>query len=543
MKKKKDKKQIVLSREDLTKQPLGVALRGIVSGKIAGMVQLVIDKKLEKAFNEMIAQHKGGTSWKQLSLFSTQEVQDKYIGDNKLVFDIHMSELVDDPKRYQEAFNAVCQLAYVDVVVPIEKPDKNGEATLLVTKAFNLLIRANVEKVKDKDGNEIFRYKRHTAPVIGLSMERVVAEYINSLEGGYSEILPFPVKVSSSKHYYYFYSYLCDFKRREPREVTVDYNDVRRLAELGSVEEDTKKGEEEIVEEAMAARREAERNGTPEKAPTDEQIEEMKRNNTRYYIVFSQFFKRILKPVMEEMKENAEANISDIWFEVEKIYLNGRAKNPDKLRFIIHLSELGKDLQNDREVTKEVMEMEERLQREFKQSKQQVRKIMKAAMKFRKDLMRKMNELSAAKESGKLKIETDESAYWNVAFTNFIEKMNLQQECETLPFVEEMPTAQAEQRREAATPEVATESELSVEDTQRWGRVMKGLREQLPEREFNTWFGGGVIRLVAVDGDKLTCLVPSRTYIEDMESNYIGLLAALLKQEWGRGAKLFYNLK
>ena len=86
MKKKNDKKQIVLSREDMTKQPLGVALRGVVSGKIAGMVQLVIDQKLEKAFNEMIARHKGGTSWKQLSLFSTQEVQEKYIGDNKLVF-------------------------------------------------------------------------------------------------------------------------------------------------------------------------------------------------------------------------------------------------------------------------------------------------------------------------------------------------------------------------------------------------------------------------------------------------------------------------
>lgn len=540
MKKKNDKKQIVLSREDMTKQPLGVALRGVVSGKIAGMVQLVIDQKLEKAFNEMIARHKGGTSWKQLSLFSTQEVQEKYIGDNKLVFDIHMRELVDDPKRYQEAFNAVCQLAYVDVVVPIEKPDKNGEATLLVTKAFNLLIRANVERVKDKDGNEIFRYKRNTAPVIGLSMERVVAEYINSLEGGYSEILPFPVKMSSSKHYYYFYSYLCDFKRREPREVTVNYDDIRRLAGLGSVEEDTKKGEDEIVEEAMEARREAIKNGNPDMAPTDEQIEEMKRNNTRYYIVFSQFFKRILKPVMEEMKENAETNISDIWFEVEKIYLNGRAKNPDKLRFIIYLSDLGRELQNDKEATKEVMEMEERLQKEFKQTKQQMRKIMKGAMKFRKELMKKMNELSASRKSGKLKIETDEGAYWNVAFTNFVEKMKMQQEGEKLPFKEEEQPMQPEKNHSDGTDK---EVSVSSEDTQRWGRVQLGLQSSMDEAEYHTWFGSGAIRLVSVSDGILTCEVPSRTFLEIMMEKHGALLKEWIAKEWGSGCEIHFTTK
>ena len=539
MKKKDKKNQPVLTKKDLTKQPIGTALRGVVSERVAGVVKAVINKKLEKAYNEMISRHAKGESWGQLSLFSTQEVQEKYLGDNKLVLDINIKELTTDPKRYQELYNAVCRLAYVDIVVPIGKPDEQGESTLLVTKMFNLLIRANTEEVEDKDGNITYRYKRGTTPVVGLAMERVVAEYIYSLDNGYSDLLLFPILESSSKYYSNFYSFLCDYKRNEPREVTISYTDVRKLAALGSVEDDTAKGEAEIEEEAMEARKEAIKNGTPELAPTDEDIAEMKRNNTRYYIVFSQFYKRILKPVMEEMKENADDNISDIWFEVEKIYSNGRAKNPDKIRFIIHLSELGKELQNDKEATKEVMAMEERLRNDFKQTPKQIRTIMKnVPLKFRDRLKRKMAELCAAKQAGKIKIDSDEGAYWNVTFTNFIEKLKMEMEGEKLPFAEETHPMNPEKNHSPAKV-----SELSTDDQARWGRVLQSLRSAMGDVEYHRWFSGNAMQLVGISEQQITIGVPSRTYWEMVGQEYGALIKEEIAKEWGSGCEIHFTTK
>lgn len=539
MKKKDKKNQPVLTKKDLTKQPIGTALRGVVSERVAGVVKAVINKKLEKAYNEMISRHAKGESWGQLSLFSTQEVQEKYLGDNKLVLDINIKELTTDPKRYQELYNAVCRLAYVDIVVPIGKPDENGESTLLVTKMFNLLIRANTEEVDDKDGNITYRYKRGSTPVVGLTMERVVAEYIYSLDKGYSDLLLFPILESSSKYYSNFYSFLCDYKRNEPREVTISYTDVRKLAALGSVEDDTAKGEAEIEEEAMEARKEAIKNGTPDLAPTDEDIAEMKRNNTRYYIVFSQFYKRILKPVMEEMKENADDNISDIWFEVEKIYSNGRAKNPDQIRFIIHLSELGKELQNDKEATKEVMAMEERLRNDFKQTPKQIRTIVKnVPLKFRDRLRRKMTELCAAKQAGKIKIDSDEGAYWNVTFTNFIEKLKMEMEGEKLPFAEEKPSMQPEKNHSPAK-----ESELSTDDQARWCRVLQSLRSAMGDVEYHRWFSGNAMQLVGISEQQITIGVPSRTYWEMVGQEYGALIKEEIEKEWGGGCEIHFTTK
>ena len=539
MKKKDKKNQPVLTKKDLTKQPIGTALRGVVSERVAGVVKAVINKKLEKAYNEMISRHAKGESWGQLSLFSTQEVQEKYLGDNKLMLDINIKELTTDPKRYQELYNAVCRLAYVDIVVPIGKPDENGVSTLLVTKMFNLLIRANTEEVEDKDGNITYRYKRGSTPVVGLTMERVVAEYIYSLDKGYSDLLLFPILESSSKYYSNFYSFLCDYKRNEPREVTISYTDVRKLAALGSVEDDTAKGEAEIEEEAMEARKEAIKNGTPDLAPTDEDIAEMKRNNTRYYIVFSQFYKRILKPVMEEMKENADDNISDIWFEVEKIYSNGRAKNPDKIRLIIHLSELGKELQNDKEATKEVMAMEERLRNDFKQTPKQIRTIMKnVPLKFRDRLRRKMTELCAAKQAGKIKIDSDEGAYWNVTFTNFIEKLKMEMEGEKLPFAEEKPSMQPEKNHSPAK-----ESELSTDDKVRWGRVLQSLRSAMGDVEYHRWFSGDAMQLLSVTEQLIKIEVPSRTYWEMVGQEYGALIKEEIEKEWGSGCEIHFTTK
>ena len=196
----------------------------------------------------------------------------------------------------------------------------------------------------------------------------------------------------------------------------------------------------------------------------------------------------------------------------------------------------------DKTATKDVMEMEKRLREEFKQTNKQIRTIMKGVpVKYRDLLKRKMNELSAAKNSGKLKIESDEGAYWNVAFTNFIEKMKMQVQGEKLPFEEEVCPMQPEKNHSDGTDKEV--SALSEADVQKWGRVQLGLQSAMPEEEYHTWFGSGAIRLVSVSEGMMTCEVPTRSYLEIMMAKHGGLLKQCIEKEWGSGCEIHFTTK
>ena len=172
---KKNKKEIVLTKENLLIQPVALTLRGINPTVVGNRVTIAVVKRLREAFKEIITEYKADQQWKQLSIFATDEVKNKYLGDNKLTFDIHMNEIVDDPKHYQDAFNAVCKIADVMVWVPIT--NEQGTETMVRTPLFTLMSSSNMEKsLNEKTGEVVYRYSKHTKPVIGLVMEKVVAE-------------------------------------------------------------------------------------------------------------------------------------------------------------------------------------------------------------------------------------------------------------------------------------------------------------------------------------------------------------------------------
>lgn len=498
---KKKKKEIVLTKDNLLIQPMALTLRGINPTVIGNRVTIAVVKRLREAFKEIISSHNKGQEWKQLSIFATDEVKNKYLGENKLTFDIHMNEIVDDPKHYQDAFNAVCKIADVMVWAPIA--NENGEVTMARTPLFTLLARSNMEKSFNEKTNEVvYRYSKHTKPIIGLVMEKVVAEYIFSFQKGYSDFLDYPALQANDKYYYPIYAFLSFYKKSTPPEIIIDYAEFRKML-----------GFEDVLKDAHIT--------------------------FVGYDTFSQFNKRVLKPCMEEMKENADSNMSDIWFEFDKIYLNGRASNPDKLKFTIHLSELGKDILADKTTTKEVMEIEKRLQNDFKQTPKQIRTIMKAVpLKYRESLKRKMNELSAAKNSGKVKITSDEGAYWNVTFTNFIEKLKQEMEGEKLPFEEVSAPMQPEKNHSPAT-----QPELSADDHARWGRVHQSLLASMGDVEYHQWFSGDAMQLVGISEQLITIEVPSRTYWEMVGAKYGELIKTEIAKEWGSGREVNFRTK
>lgn len=506
---KKEKKNtgIVLSKENLLIQPLALTLMGINPTVIGNRVNIAIVRRLQKAFKQMIQGRKSGKEWNQLSIFATDEVKEKYLGENKLVFDLHMNELVDEPQHYQDAFNAVCQFADVKVLVPITE---KGKVTLVRLSIFTLMLSEDVD-CKNIEGTtkKIYRYKKNTNPIIGIAVERVVAEYIFGFQKKYSDYLDYPAIESNEKYFPPLYIYLSAHKYADGGILEVEYKELRRI--LGLEYED---GEE------------------------------------WRYPAFYQFNKRILTPCMENLREMADRGEADCFFDFEKIYLGKRAMNPDKIRFHIYLSELGKSIKAEKVSTKAMMEIEERLHKEFDQTKSQVRSILKAVpLGQRMELTRKMDQLSADRAAGKIKIESSWRAYCNVAFSALIDEIKQSAASATLQFAGYADDAQGRVGASAPAAQVpapdaspvAGASDYPEEEVALWEKYISRLKELVPENVSNIYvkelsYGGR-------EDEKVFMVVPNSAFWEIFLQQCKGAETVAFREVYGSEMRLRGKIK
>lgn len=491
------KEKVVLSKENLLVQPLSLTLLGINPSVIGNRVSIAIVKRLQEAFKQIITGHKqGGKEWKQLSLFDTDDVKNKYLGDNKIVFDIHINELVDDPKHWQDAYNTACQLA--DVVVYVA----NKEGKVVRDHLFTLIFNSNHKEIRKEDGSIIYKYEKNTRPIIGFAIERATAEYIFSFQKRYGEFLDYPALVANDKYYPPIYTYIAGCRATRGDTWEEDYTEFRRI--LGF--EDAKVNGEWVFNR---------------------------------YKVFTDFKKKVLLPVQKSMKENADSNLSDIWFEFESITLHGRAANPDKLRFTVHVSPLGEAIKSDRIDVKETMELEKRLRDEFRQNERQVRALMKRVnLSMRPQLAEKMNELSDLVRIGKITIETDASRYWNKTFSNFIDELNacIEENKNTIVHFD----GTNKEHLSLSDPPTDILPLFQDQDQDTFQEMLCYVRSRIEPKEYNTWFSH--LQMDSFKGDKLTVIVPTKTFVELLEMNHGELFMEAIKATFGKNAMIEYRL-
>lgn len=460
-KKENKKPTVVINKDNLLVQPLTLTLLGINPSVTGNRVTIAIVKRLQEAFRDMISQHHKGKEWVQLSIFDTDGVRD-YLGDNQLVFTVRLNELVDDPKHYQDAFNAACQLADVVIWVPIQQAD--GTTDLVRDNLFKLILKVDSIHSKDKNGNNVYRYPKSARPEIGFAINKKVAEYIFGFQKRYGEFLDYPALTTNLKYYPPIYSYLSGCYATRGAEWEEDYFEFRRI--LGF--------EDKKVD------------GVPiyDKLP-----------------IFSDFQRRVLRAVMEAINQDADNNLIDLRFTYERIDLQGRQTNPDRIRFHVEPSALGQAIRNDKMQVREVIELEKRLKSEFGQTDKQVRSIMKRLPLDRRDeFTAKLNELSARVQSGKVSIDTDANGYWNRTFANYLDKL------------------QADVVQPIASPPAASpihpygEGEKSPVSSPEWEKFIDYARSRVGESDFHKWFTPLTLESVS-DGHPVVG-VPSRTFFE-----------------------------
>ena len=469
MSRERKKIEIILTRDNSLILPLKMTEASMTPSIIGNRISVRLLKKLQEPFKEMITDHKQNGGW-QLSLFDTPTLREKYLGENKIMFELHMGDLVDATKNYQQAFDFVCKIKDIQVLVPIFD-SATGECVNFVRESlydvvlpgdtevyFPIRNKKTLEIVEKKrmrlvdymdfkpiagfevDENNIqFRYKKGTEPKVGISVERHVAEHIFNMRGKYGRILDEVAVASNNKYFAPIYEYLAS--RQEEGIIEVDYLPWKRkmLGEEGG--------------------------------------EEMKG-----YLKYAQFHKAILKKVLDEMESMGEEGI-DCWVEkVEKVYLHGeRAENPDKLRFHMHITKLGKELYEDKKTDAQMIEMERRLSSEFNQNEIQVYTISKKVPKeCLAEMAAKMDQLLKKKGSEQIK---DWQSYCNKSLMSAVaDFQKRKKEAEAALKEKEQPKPILENKETEVNAPVLTET-----DKKNWEKFQTAIRGRVGEQIYNTW--------------------------------------------------------
>lgn len=524
MGKETKKKEIVLTRENSLILPRILTEVGMTPSVINNRLSVAFVKRLQDAFKQIISDNRVNKGW-QLGLFDTPDVREKYLNDGCIEFRLHMNELVDSKTNYQTAFDFVAKAELIKVIAPHYDNGvlKGFRATALYEPEY-LPTTEVVCEVKDKKTGELsevtvpledfikkrisegyeftsskplqYRYMKNTPPVIIIRISRVVAEHIYNMRANkYGNILDKLSVSSNNKYFSPIYNWIA--VRQKEGIVEVDYEEWKQNI-LGHIPDED--GNMPIL---------------------------------KGYDKFSQFNKAVLAPCLKELRDKGEEG-TDCWAEVEKIYLNGRAPNPDRLRFHIYVTALGKRLQEEKEATKQMMEIEKRLREEFDQNDIQVYSISKnIPIDHRSQLVAKMNELSAKKKAGKIKIEQSWQQYCNVVFSHLIADIRKEesQDEQVIPVVEEI---------EPVVDIPVQEVELSEEVQNMWKRFMDELRERVGDMMFNDYMV--FLGLKKYEGGVLTISAPSKFIVEVIERECLQQMKESLELAFPTDTRVVYVL-
>ena len=420
--KKEKREDIVLTKDNLLYQPLALAVNGYEATAFQQNVVIAVLRKLRGAIKD---QRDGQFRQKpvQLSIFDNEGVQKNFLRDGDLAFDIHLRELGVDTPHYSQAFKAVCTIADAKVWVPAKKDDGTE---IMIRKSFFDIGSENVDIVIDpRTGRQTYKYKNRS-PVFTVIMSREVVNVLFPNDGRIYDFIDDTALMISEKFPKRIYLYLSNFKYM-PDGLTVDYWKFRHDIGFNDNEVDAKT-KERIIQ----------------------------------YPHYCDFVKRVLRPSQTTLKEMADNNISDFYFEYTEIYKTSRRqKNPDQIHFDFHLSDVGRDIKNDKTSMRETIEIERRLQSDFDQSPAQVRRIITSLTPDdRPRFTAKMDELQALIDTKRVQIK-DKRSYCNRTFTDFIHTLLADKK----KAMEEQMRRQAEYASSADTQTGQDTSDSPMSDT------------------------------------------------------------------------------
>lgn len=497
---KKDKREdIILTKDNLLYQPLALAVNGYEATAFQQNVVIAVLRKLRGAIKN---QRDGAFQKKpvQLSIFDNEGVQKNYLRDGDLAFDIHLKELGVDTPHYSQAFKAVCTIADAKVWVPAKKDDGTE---IMIRKSFFEIGMENMEiSIDPQTGHRTYKYKNRS-PIFTVIMSKEVVNVLFPNDGRIYDFVDNTALMISEKFPKRIYLYLSNFKYMEGG-LTVDYWKFRHDIGFNDNEVDAKT-KQKIIQ----------------------------------YPHYCDFVKRVLRPSVETLKDMADSNISDFYFEYTPIYKSGgRQKNPDLLHFDFHLSNVGKSIKEDKATVRETMEIEHRLQEEFDQTPAQIRRIISSLTPDdREPFIQKMDELKDNMDSKRVVIKENKRSYSNRTFTDFLQariadKEKMMQEQVAKSYVEH-GNISADRVGEDLPQEV--EKLYSESDRNKFLAVKSDL-SNIPGME--NWLPQ--IELYKVEADTVTIAVPTPAFHQTFLHLFNSVLLDKMEAAFGKQVAVYF---
>lgn len=490
---KKKKEIISLDRNNLLAQPVTLSMLPYQAGLNQIKVINAVVRQLQGIFNDKIKEKRSNAPV-QVSLFDSPEFRTKYMGEKDIVFDLHLSELGIAPKHYPLAFNTIFQMAGIQCLVPVD--NGQGETGFMVDTLLKPVIwTKNIITETNEKGETVYKYKK---PIVTIVIKEYVAKYVFDLNKWIDHYLDYTVTNSESSYSARIYIYISSKYSRDGSKFREDYNSFRKI--MGFIDDNESK-----------------------------------------YMYFSDFKRRVLDPAKKELEKKAKTKETDFYFDYKPVYKNNRkSRCPESIEFDIKLSELGNQLQNDKNVIKEEIALEKKLKEKLQQTSTQTKSLMAKVLPANlKKFAQKVESLINDIESGKYEITTSVRRYANKSLTTFIETELVEEEIplEILPLKSIHEPA-------AIAPKAVFNSQLDDKQRKSWNKFLDLIKEQISLEQYEIWFKDFIPYAIKKEDEytKITVIVPTPFFYEYIEEKYIKEMKSALHKVYGEKTQLFYNI-
>lgn len=256
---------------------------------------------------------------------------------------------------------------------------------------------------------------------------------------------------------------------------------------------------------------------------------------TQKYPVYTDFRKRVLNGAMKELMELKEKGEVDCYFTYEEVFPGGiRRGNPDRLRFNIHITEMGMLEQEKNDITRDKYEVQDYLRQNFRFNINECRSFLRMVPEDKLgEMLKKAKSLKQYLDEHLDKIE-NAKGYAIQALKSWIS--------EQIPLADEVSEtkefAENQEDRVENEPKKSSEISISENDVNLWSKFLKILEGYVDKSIYDTFMK--YLELGSYQDNNLTINTPSRYIEEVIESQFSAPFLKAMAEVYGEPLPTIY---
>lgn len=257
---------------------------------------------------------------------------------------------------------------------------------------------------------------------------------------------------------------------------------------------------------------------------------------TAKYPVYTDFRKRVLNGAMKELKELEERGEVDCYFTYEEVFPGGiRRGNPDRLRFFIHITEMGKLEQARTEIAKGKIEIQQYMRQNFRFNLQECNALLRLVDdEHLSEMLKKCHELKQYLDEHQGKIEKPKS-YAFVTMKSWVENL--------IPVAEESPVemkTETDDLAQMAQAEPEIIKSENPENRKKWDSFMERLQEYSVELDWDVYLK--YMEFGSLQDNELTICVPSEFVCEKIQNDFSVVFYKAFDEIFPKDVQIFFSI-